>query len=332
MIITLCQRAGLRGGRSILLNSIGSDKSLSYTNPSIMKTQNGFLICLKEHNYTLFAGEARNIVNSPYGNFAHITHDGQPVQVQSKNIIVELNRNLEVIEFGYLDTSNNDAPPQYPVVRGLEDPRIVKWDDQIILIGNRGDANTKGLRTIELSYIEKSKDSSKYTETARYPIVLDEKLHEKNWMPFADLEFRFVRYVKPSQIIETSRNGIIKSMEGTGSSTDLILRGGTQVITWEEYYIAFSHSVNRTKKILEGKNQVVQTKYLHHLVVWNKKFQLLGHSPEGFSIAGFPVEFASGAAVTSNSLLMTYGIMDQTSGIVELPKELVYDLLEEALA
>jgi hypothetical protein len=104
-------------------------------------------------------------------------------------------------------------------------------------------------------------------------------------------------------------------------------RGRSQVIRWGNFYISFTHEVALYKNYLGQKDGI----YRHRLCVFDNSMNLVGLSPQNFSFLDGQIEFCAGAAVYEGSLLLSFGFQDNAAFVLRVPKNIVDDMIEEAL-
>jgi hypothetical protein len=102
-------------------------------------------------------------------------------------------------------------------------------------------------------------------------------------------------------------------------------RGGSHTVAWDDYYVTFTHEVNLWRNYLNQKDST----YRHRLVVWDKEFNFVGLSKE-FAFMDTPIEFCVGAALINDSLLLSFGVQDNSAFVLEVPQSVVNELIEEA--
>jgi len=95
-------------------------------------------------------------------------------------------------------------------------------------------------------------------------------------------------------------------------------RGGSQVISWGEYYIAFTHEVDLFQSETQRKDAV----YKHRILVWDRNFNLIRWTDQ-FSIMGGDVEFAVGLAQQGSDFLLTFGFQDNAAFLLKFPEEII---------
>jgi len=220
-----------------------------------------------------------------------------------------------------MDTSFLDETPLWEFV-GLEDGRLVDWDGKMFLAGVRRDTTTNGQGRMELS--ELVVKNNKVIEKSRMRIPApgsDTSYCEKNWMPVLDRPYTFVKWTNPTEVVEFNPkdktcNTIFLSEQKPFKTPDL--RGGSQVILFEDYYLAIVHEVCLYKSEAGRKN----ADYKHRFVVWNKEFDLIEVS-EAFKFMGAKIEFCCGMAEYQEKLLITFGFQDNAAYLLSMPKQIL---------
>ena len=104
-------------------------------------------------------------------------------------------------------------------------------------------------------------------------------------------------------------------------------RGSSQVMEWNNLYVAITHEVNLFKNYLKQKDGI----YRHRLCVWDDQLNLVGMS-KTFSFLDARIEFCAGAAVHNGDLLISFGFQDNAAFILRTPKLVVEDMILEALS
>jgi hypothetical protein len=300
-------------------------------NPSIFVDDDGELLLILRHiNYTLYHAENNQRFPSIWGPLSYL-HPEKDQRLVTTNYLCRLNDDYVITDFTQIDTSKLDVTPIWTFV-GLEDARLVKWNGKYYGTGVRRDTTTNGQGRMELSELEIDKEAFTAKEVSRVRIEapVDKNSYcEKNWMPILDRPYQYVKWTSPTEVVEanpeTSQSTQLFVAEGIKSPTDQ--RGGSQVIKWGNYYIAITHEVVLFKNYLKQKNGT----YRHRLCVWDEDFKLIGLS-ESFSFLDGMIEFCAGAAIVNGNLAVGFGFVDNAAFILEIPKDLVDNLIEEALS
>jgi hypothetical protein len=300
-------------------------------NPSIFVDDDGdILVNIRHVNYTLYHSEKDQRFFSPWGPLSYL-HPEKDQRLVTTNYLGRLDKEYNLINFTKVDYSKLDVPPIWEFV-GEEDVRITQWDGNYYLIGVRRDTTPNGQGRMEYSKIELDKKNWTATEVqrVRIPPPVDVTSYcEKNWMPILDKPYHFVKWAMPTEVVWADpdkpecKQVLVK--ETPPISPDQ--RGGTNVIAWGDYYIAFTHEVKLWKNYLNQKDSI----YRHRMIVWDKEFNFVGIT-SSFSFLDTPIEFCVGAAVIKKNLVLTFGVQDNCAFVLEVPKKVVNEMITEAMS
>ena len=296
----------------------------SLTNPSIFRNKdNQLIVNLRNINYVLY--HAENGVNEHIWGPLCYLHPENDITLTTYNILCNLNEKLEIESHSIVDASLLDEKPLWEFV-GLEDCRIVEWDNKFFLSGVRRDTTTNGEGRMELSEILIKNNKSVEIKRQRIPAPGNNSSYcEKNWMPILDKPYHYVKWTNPTEVAKFDPvTGICETVILT-EYQDLKaadLRGGSQVIPFEDHYLALTHETYLFKSEAGRKN----VSYKHRLVLWNQDFHIVKIS-EPFSFTGCEVEFCCGLCDYNDSLLMTFGVQDNAAYLLEAPKHIIKKML-----
>jgi len=300
-------------------------------NPSIFVDDDGdILVNIRHVNYTLYHSEKDQRFFSPWGPLSYL-HPEKDQRLVTTNYLGRLDKDYNLINFTEVDYSKFNVPPIWEFV-GEEDVRITQWDGNYYLIGVRRDTTPNGQGRMEYSKIELDKTTWTATEVqrVRIPPPVDVTSYcEKNWMPILDKPYHFVKWAMPTEVVwanpDKSECKQVLVKETPPISSDQ--RGGTNVIAWGDYYIAFTHEVKLWKNYLNQKDSI----YRHRMIVWDKEFNFVGIT-SSFSFLDTPIEFCVGAAVIKKNLVLTFGVQDNCAFVLEVPKKVVNGMITEAMS
>jgi hypothetical protein len=324
----LVRRCVLEGGiiRPLLIpaNETGG---LGIMNPSILIENDDILVNLRQVNYTFYHSEKKTFLH-PWGELVYI-HPEADQHLRTWNWFCKLDHNLNIESQFKIDTSLFDTyQPQWEFV-GLEDGRLVKWDEKYYLTGVRRDTTTNGEGRMELSELKITDRYVKEISRVRIEPPNDKNSYcEKNWMPILDQPFTYIKWSNPTEVVK------VNPLTGTSTTTHLInhpnlslkrdIRGGSQLIPiGEDRYLALTHEVDLFKSKTGRKDAV----YYHRFVVWDKNWNIINYSDEFLFMDGL-VEFSIGIANYDNHFLITFGFQDNAAYILKAPKTTIYDLLK----
>jgi hypothetical protein len=330
--MNLVQKSVQNGGKlRPLIIPAEATNGTGLMNPSIFIDEDGDIICILRHiNYTLYHSENDQRFPSIWGPLSYL-HPEEDQRLVTANYFCRLDKDYNIINYTLIDTTKLDVKPIWTFV-GEEDARLVKWGGKYYATGVRRDTTTNGQGRMELSElkIDKKKWTAKEVKRTRIPAPIDESSYcEKNWMPILDKEFHYIKWTSPTEVVKANpdKSECEQVILTPGKVVNADQRGGSQLVNWGDYYIAITHEVVLYKNYLNQKNGT----YRHRLCVWDKEFNLVGVSPESWSFLDGQIEFAAGAAVYNEKLLVTFGFQDNAAFILEVPGQVVDDMIAEAL-
>jgi hypothetical protein len=203
---------------------------------------------------------------------------------------------------------------------GLEDGRIIRWDNKLYIIGVRRDTTTNGEGRMELSEIEVHDQKVIEVSRTRIPAPGDNKSYcEKNWVPILDKPFHFVKWHNGTEVVyynkeqNTTTQAIMHDWKDLSCAD---LRGGTQVIPFNEGYLSLTHTTYLFRSPADRKDGV----YRHRFVYFDKNLQIVKISRE-FSFLGADVEFSIGMTERNENILITFGFQDNAAYVLKLSKQ-----------
>jgi hypothetical protein len=323
-----------RNFASIVLSNGGQIKPLivnsQYTNgtglfnPSIFIDDDKMYINIRHCQYTLYHAE-KNIHEHPYGPLIYFNPEND-ITLTTTNFFGELADDLSIKWINSVDTSKLDVKPIWEFI-GLEDARIVKWDNKMYMCGVRRDTTTNGQGRMELSEIEFDGQNVKEASRFRIPAPgLDNTYCEKNWMPILDQPYHFLKWSNPVEIVAVDP---ITKTSKTKFVDDVIhfakdQRGGGQVIPWKNGYLSLTHETDLYSSEAGRKDAT----YRHRLIHWSKDWQPFKKSP-AFSFMGAKIEFACGLAKKDNNVYMTFGFQDNAAYVLKTDEDTVERFLND---
>ena len=330
--MNLVHKSVSQGGKLaplILPHSLTSGMGLM--NPSIFIDDDGdILVNIRHVNYTLYHSEHDQRFFSPWGPLSYL-HPEKDQRLVTTNYLCRLDKDLNIINYTEVDYSAFNVPPIWEFV-GEEDCRITQWDGNYYLIGVRRDTTPNGQGRMEYSKIELDKTNwtAKEVQRVRIPPPIDVNSYcEKNWMPILDMPYHFVKWAMPTEVVKANpdKSECEQVLTKSTPSVPIDQRGGTNIVSWGEYYIAFTHEVKLWRNYLNQKDSI----YRHRMIVWDKEFNFVGLS-NSFAFLDTPIEFCVGAAVRNGKLLLSFGVQDNAAFVLEVPKKVVNGLVTEAMS
>ena len=321
--MNLVQKAVGHGGK---LAPIAIPNTFGGMNPSVFIDKDGdILVNVRVVNYILYHSENKQLYPSRRGPLAYL-HPEKDQRLVTENYLVRLNSDLVMTDCTKVEMLELHQPIWEFV--GLEDARLVYWDDYY-LIGVRRDTTTNGVGRMELTKIALDKENwvAKEVDRKRIPAPApDVSYCEKNWMPVLDRPYHFVKWSSPVEVVEFdgTQTKQISVRQGIQPAKDQ--RGGSQLIRWGNCYISITHEVDLFKNYLNQKDGI----YRHRLCVYDDQLNLVGLSKE-FSFLDFRIEFCVGIAEYQGDLLISFAVADNAAFVLVTPRVIIEDLIAEAL-
>jgi len=320
--MNLVQKAVGQGGKLAPLAIPGTFGGM---NPSVFIDPDGdILVNVRVVNYILYHSENEQRFPSRWGPLAYL-HPEKDQRLVTENYVVRLNSDLEITDCAKVEMLNLHQPIWEFV--GLEDARLVYWDDYY-LIGVRRDTTTNGVGRMEKSKVSIDKNAWTIKEISRERIEVPSQSYcEKNWMPILNKPFHFVKWHSPIEVMKAEGTMAQQVALKQGVQPEKDQRGGSQLIRWGSVYIAITHEVDLFKNYLSQKDGI----YRHRLCVYDDDLNFVGISPEPFSFLDGRIEFCVGAAEYEGDLLVSFGFQDNAAFVLRVPRAIVEDMIAEAL-
>lgn len=316
--MTSLSKYALNNGGSIhpLILPTSLTNGTGLMNPSILVDNGKILVNIRHVNYTFYHSEAK-IFQHPWGPLTYL-HPENDMHLRTENYYCEINDNFEISRFNKIDTSKFDTyEPKWDFV-GLEDARLVRWNDKLYISGVRRDTTTTGQGRMELSEIQVDETTVKEISRFRIPPPQDLTSYcEKNWMPVLDIPYHYVKWSNPTELVSINPENKTCKTESLSSPIQLPrdLRGGTQVIPLGNYRIAITHEVDLFNSEVGRKDAV----YKHRFIVWDQDWNIVKHTQD-FSMMDAHVEFAVGMCHYKDDILITFGFQDNAAYLLRIPR------------
>lgn len=291
-------------------------------NPSVFVDDGKILVNVRHIQYTLYHSELQKFEHQ-YGPLVYLNPEND-ISLTTTNFICELDENLDISYWSKVDTSAFDQKPLWEFV-GLEDARLIKWNDKFYLTGVRRDLDTIGTGRMELSEIQFTENSVKEVSRFRIPGPPPDKEYcNKNWMPILDQPFHYVKWTNGTEVVKTipeeNRTETVVLKDWVQSPKDL--RGGSQVLPYKDGYLAINHETDLFKSEAGRKNAT----YRHRFTYWNKDWNIQKFSPV-FSFLENQIEFCCGMAKYQDDYLLTFGVQDNAAYILRVPEKMIEEFI-----
>jgi hypothetical protein len=294
---------------------------ISLMNPSIININDTLYINLRNVNYSLYHSETRD-TEHVYGPLCYI-HPEKDSTLRTYNIICKLNKNFNIEKFYNIDTSKFDKEPLWEFI-GLEDARVVFWQNKLFLSGVRRDTTSNGQGRIELSEIIIEKNTAIEVSRERIPSPQpDDSYCEKNWMPIIDNDFHWIKWTNPTELVKYDNKKTEQILlRDYKEFNSLDLRGGSQVIRYKNCYLAIVHESELYFTDTNKKN----ANYYHRFVLWDQNFNIK-HLSDRFKFMDGKIEFCCGLCEYKDLLLITFGFQDNTSFLLGCKSSFIDQIL-----
>lgn len=287
-------------------------------NPSVYydKVTDKLLVNIRHCQYTLYHAE-KGIFDSQWGPLSYLNPEND-MTLTTTNYLCELNKNdLSTKTVLKIDTSKLDVKPIWEFV-GLEDVRLVRWNNILYTTGVRRDTTTHGQGRMELSGIVLTDTSATEFSRFRIPSTGDDASYcEKNWMPIEEMPFHYMKWCNPSEIVSVDMEAKKTNTVHMGTYKDFYkdFRGGSQVIRLnDKYSFACVHTVSLFKSEIGAKNAI----YRHCFIFWDNDWNVHKWTPE-FSFLNGDIEFCTGMTRFRDDFILTFGFQDNCSFVLRVP-------------
>jgi hypothetical protein len=308
----------IANGGSIHPLVINKDLTNGYglCNASILINNDGkLLVNLRNTRYVLHHSEFSKKFQSAWSGPLQYLNPDNDITLTTYNFLCELNYDtLDITSVSKVDTSKLDVKPLWEFI-GLEDARLVNWGDKLLMTGVRRDTTTNGEGRMEISEIISNSEVSR--NRIDIPKSSEYLYCEKNWMPILDMPYHYVKWANPLEIIkvdpETNQSEIVITRP-LSNKVSANLRGGSQVLSFGDYYIALVHKTFFPYNPQNNKDAT----YTHKILVWDKDWNLVNTS-QSFNFMGGSIEFSCGMAIKGDDILISFGFQDNAAYILKLP-------------
>lgn len=306
----ICKTALLNGGSLNPLILPNNPNGTGTCNPSIIKTKDKTYVVIRHVQYALYHSEENQKFHSPHGQLVYLNPEDD-ITLTTNNYLGEYNLDTgELTNVNKVDTSNFDKKPLWEFV-GLEDARLINWDNNLLFSGVRRDTTTNGQGRMEISYIKDYKEISRN----RIEPVKDTYC-EKNWMPILDMPYHYVKWCEPTEIVKVDpltniAETILLKDQKTFFTRDQ--RGGSQVVRYKDYWVAITHEVDLWYSEQNNKD----SQYYHRFLVWDENWNIVYWSDE-FKFMDAQVEFCCGLHIDDSGLFITFGYQDNAAYVLKM--------------
>lgn len=286
-------------------------------NPSICKYDDDIYVNIRNVHYSLYHSENKQKFQCIWGPLSYL-HPEDDQTLRTTNILCKLNPvTLNIENYNKIDTSKLDVEPLWDFI-GLEDGRLVNWNNKMYLIGVRRDTTPNGVGRMEYTEIV---NNTEVTRTRIEPPGGPLSSYcEKNWMPISDMPDHFIKWTNPTEMVkvnlETKSSNIVE-LKQDFYPVPRDIRGGSQVIPYKGYHIAITHEVDLYNSELGNKD----AQYYHRFIVWDKEWNIVKTSDD-FKFFTSNIEFSCGIIEHNEEIIVTTGFQDSAAFLIRIPFKL----------
>ena len=292
---------------------------LGLMNPSIYNDNGQLMTTLRNVNYTFYHSEGK-LFQHQFGAIAYV-HPEDDLRLKTINYYLELSDDLEVLRHDRIDMTEVETHEPLWQFWGLEDVRLVRWDNKLYISGVRRDTTPTGQWRIELTEIEVGNDYVKGQSRFRIPLPNGADSYcEKNWMPITDMPYHFVKWTNPTEVVKVNPDTKTCDVAYIGKGVNLKLeqRGSSQVIPYGDNYLGITHESNLFKDELGHKDAT----YRHRFIVWDKQWNIIQYSSE-FDFMTEHVGFCAGLCRKGDNLYISFAFQDNVAFVLRVPEKAV---------
>jgi hypothetical protein len=301
-------------------------KGPALTNPSIYNDNGKLLLNLRNINYTLYHSEKKKFEHH-WGPLVYI-HPENDIRLRTWNYMCEIDSNMRIKKYSKIDTSKFPDKELWEFV-GLEDARIVRWNEKLYICGVRRDLDEVGTGRMELSEIEITESGVKEINQYRIPTPGNNNSYcEKNWMPILDMPFHFVKWTNGTEVVKydistgKTEQVLVTQWRDLGC---IDLRGGSQIIKLDDQH---RFALNHETYLFKSEQGRKDGKYRHRFIVWDNDWNIVKVSKQ-FSFLNADVEFAVGMCEYKNDYLITFGFQDNAAYLLKVSQDFVKEFIFE---
>ena len=278
------------------------------TNPSVTRVNEKIVMVQRTVNYSV--AEC---------GLQYNTSDGAPIQ--TRNFLLSLTNDLDVRSATEILTPLDMPEPVYNGVLGFEDMRLFHWRGEPWCSACVRELTREGWCEQVLARIDNSASGECRLIDWRLLCPEGPKVHEKNWMPRIDGgNLQFVYLCDPTRVVDDQGRTIHESTPAISAHQ---FRGGTQLIAFEDGWLALIHEVQWKPD--------ANRRFYQHRFVWFDRANKLGRVSRPFFFHKKGLEFAAGLAwhPDGTRLLISYGVADCQSWIATVAAAEVRSALED---
>lgn len=310
---------------SIVIDDFNNTRGTGLCNSSLLNIDGKIYINVRHVEYTLFVCEK---YKSVYEGCLSYYHRDDDMNLRTNNYLCELDTDtLQINNFKRIDMSL-DVKPIWHFI-GLEDARMVRWDDTTYLVGVRRDTTTNGQGRMEFSEIVDGKEMSRI----RIEPPDETSYCEKNWMPIMDKPYHFVKWTNPLEVVKvdlSKKKAQTIHLGNKNPNYKWDLRGGTPLINWfDDTYMCIIHECYFQPKDINGNKSAI---YKHRVMLINRSDYTIKKITRPFDFMTGAIEFCIGLAEFGDDIIISFGFYDNGCYAIKCSKNNFNDLINGQLS
>ena len=295
-------------------------ETLASMNPSIWIKDGIGYINIRAVNYNLFNSRYREYTQNDQP-IAYVCKAASALKTENYFGIINLDT-LEIEQVSKVKMLSLHQPCWD--FEGLEDARVIYWDENLYLCGVRRDVKDNGEGRMELSKIDFINDSWVETERTRIPAADNDTAYlEKNWMPVIDKPYTWLKWSSPLEFCKYDKDKNILTNWFNGNLKQCY-RGDSHLANIDGNYYCFVHDVLNYQ--LNSKTNARISYYQHYILKFDNNLNPIGKFGPFQYDNRFNVEFGCGLAYDGENCYLTYSENDATAYIIKFNKQLLTNL------
>jgi hypothetical protein len=283
--------------------AVPHSEDLTPHNPSIARTDEGFLCTIRSSNTKTLDGKLRIVGRHPS---------------RSEQYLALLDNDLRLKEVELLVDETDPAPKVKSRHRGFVDLRIFQLRDEWKAIAATVEYSDRGVSQMALLDLNVTRNRLSNALLLSTPMAGN----QKNWMPVVGMDRAvLVTHCHPTRVISIDLVAGATLPIASHSSPRWMknFRGGSQLVPFAKGYLTIIHEVIPRS----GGGQC----YLHRVVHFDEEFAIDAVSPQ-FVFQIQDVEFAAGMAHWDGHCIIGFGENDCRALLAVVPDDQLMSLLD----
>lgn len=285
---------------------------LNILNPSICYHQNKLYISIRCVNYVVIKNNNQTLYKiQKNNNIINPTNDNP---VSTLNLLATLDDDLNIIDTKIIEYNRNLFTHKTSVI-GIEDIRLISYDDDLYYIGNNRETTETNIPKMILGSIKNNNIIQLHG--------INDNECQKNWSPFIhNNKLLFVYSFYPLIILRPNiGTGLCSIIKKQNYNLNLSsFRGGSQGIWIDEFLYFFIHEVTYEN----------HRTYYHRVVKMNNDLDIVDISIP-FYLEDWGIEYISGGYYNKkqNTIYISWGKNDNKACLSEITKQQLDDLFNQ---